>query len=79
MNSSRSFSKLPTFKASQLPIIKARFVGRPNRFLVLCDLDGTSVEAYLPNPGRLRELLIPGRTLYLVATPPETPRSTPYT
>ncbi len=79
MDSSRFFSQLPSFKASQLPILKARFVGRPNRFLVLCDLDGTSVEAYLPNPGRLWELLIPGRTLYLVANPPETSRSTPYT
>ena len=57
----------------------ARFIERPNRFLVLCDLGGKTVEAYLPNPGRLWELLIPGRTLYLVANPPETSRSTPYT
>jgi sugar fermentation stimulation protein A len=47
------------------PVLKARFAGRPNRFLVLCDLDGKTVEAYLPNPGRLWELLLPGRVLYL--------------
>ena len=61
------------------PILKARFLGRPNRFLVLCDLGGKTVEAYLPNPGRLRELLLPGRALYLSANPPGTTRSTPYT
>ena len=79
MNASRSFSKLPNFKASQLPIMKARFVRRPNRFLVVCDLDGKSVEAYLPNPGRLWELLLPGRILYLVKNPPDPSRSTVFT
>lgn len=79
MKSSRSFSERPNFSASQLPVVKARFIGRPNRFLVLCDLGGTAVEAYLPNPGRLWELLLPGRALYLAANPPGTPRSTPYT
>jgi sugar fermentation stimulation protein A len=79
MNSSRFFSQRPSFKASQLPIHKARFVERPNRFIVVCNLGGKTVEAYLPNPGRLRELLLPGRTLYLAANPPGTTRSTPYT
>ena len=70
---------LPDFKASQLPIIKARFIGRPNRFLVRCDLGGKTVEAYLPNPGRLRELLLPGRVLYLVENPPDPDKRTRYT
>jgi len=43
----------------------ARFFDRPNRFLVRCHCDGQEVRAFLPNPGRLRELLLPGRTLYL--------------
>ncbi len=65
--------------ASQLPILKARFVRRPNRFLVVCDLGGKTIEAYLPNPGRLWELLLPGRILYLVHNPPDPSKSTEYT
>ncbi len=79
MNSSRSFPKLPNFKASHRPIIKALFLERPNRFLVLCDLGGKTVEAYLPNPGRLWELLLPGRALYLSENPPDPLKSSPYT
>ncbi len=45
---------------------KGIFKTRPNRFLVECTVDGKNVRAYLPNPGRLRELLLPGSTLYLV-------------
>lgn len=41
------------------------FLSRPNRFIVLCSLDGAKVKAYLPNPGRLRELLLPGSVIYL--------------
>lgn len=42
---------------------------RLNRFVVLCSLDGRTVRAYLPNPGRLWELLLPGRTVYLSKNP----------
>ncbi len=45
---------------------KGIFKARPNRFLVECTVDGEKVRAYLPNPGRLRELLLPGSMLYLV-------------
>jgi sugar fermentation stimulation protein A len=44
---------------------KATFLSRPNRFVVECRLSGRAVRAYLPNPGRLWELLIPGCSLYL--------------
>jgi len=44
---------------------KAVFLSRPNRFVVVCDLGGREVRAYLPNPGRLWELLLPGVTVYL--------------
>jgi sugar fermentation stimulation protein A len=47
-------------------ITKARFLARPNRFLVWCENDGGQrINAFLPNPGRLWELLLPGATLYL--------------
>ncbi len=45
--------------------IKASFLRRLNRFVVECLIDGEKSMAYLPNPGRLWELLLPGRTLYL--------------
>lgn len=51
--------------------MRARFVHRPNRFLIQCRLqegptrEGRIVEAHLPDPGRLRELLQPGRLLWL--------------
>ncbi len=60
-------------------ILKARFIKRPNRFLVVCDLNGKAVQAHLPNPGRLWELLIPGRVLYLEKNPPEKGKRTEYT
>ncbi|MBI2918208.1 MAG: DNA/RNA nuclease SfsA [Chloroflexi bacterium] len=47
------------------------FVERVNRFTVQVSLDGQQVRAHLANSGRLRELLTPGRPLYLV------PRSGP--
>ncbi|MCG6916527.1 MAG: DNA/RNA nuclease SfsA [Deltaproteobacteria bacterium] len=47
-------------------IVKASFISRPNRFLVHCHgRDGKKIRAFLPNPGRLWELLLPGATLYL--------------
>ena len=44
---------------------QATFVSRPNRFLVECVLNENHVQAFLPNPGRLQELPLPGATLYL--------------
>jgi sugar fermentation stimulation protein A len=46
--------------------VKASFLARPNRFLVRCEQDGgRGINAFLPNPGRLWELLLPGATLYV--------------
>ncbi|HON33753.1 MAG: DNA/RNA nuclease SfsA [Thermovirgaceae bacterium] len=53
------------FKASWRPVIEARFLGRPNRFRVTALINGEAVGAYLPNPGRLWELLLPGAKLFL--------------
>ena len=47
-------------------IVMATFLERPNRFIVRCIADGRGIiNAYLPNPGRLWELLLPGAPLYL--------------
>jgi len=52
------------------PVVEAQFLRRPNRFLVRCRLrEGNAVRAFLPNPGRLWELLLPGATLYLNRRP----------
>jgi sugar fermentation stimulation protein A len=64
------FIQMPNLLYSLVQIIKERvekvqFVSRPNRFVVQCVRDGKAITAYLPNPGRLWELLIPGCTLYL--------------
>lgn len=48
-----------------VPAERALFVQRPNRFVVECRLGRRLVEAYLPNPGRLWELLLPGAVLHL--------------
>ncbi len=55
-------------KASQT-YKKGIFLSRTNRFVVRCSLKNKKVNAYLPNPGRLRELLLRGSILYLVTQP----------
>jgi len=60
------------------PTEKAIFLKRPNRFVVVCKLNGKTIKAFLPNPGRLWELLLPGAVLYLEkSAQPE--RKLPYT
>jgi sugar fermentation stimulation protein A len=50
-------------------VLKAMFIERPNRFIVRCIADELGeLDAHLPNPGRLWELLLPGVTLYLYPT-----------
>ena len=51
------------------PTEKAIFIRRPNRFVVVCNLNGKTRRAFLPNPGRLWELLLPGAFLYLEKSP----------
>jgi len=47
------------------PLLPARFVARPNRFLAMVELDGAETEAHLPDPGRLKELLVPGARVWV--------------
>ncbi|MEA3377979.1 MAG: DNA/RNA nuclease SfsA [Chloroflexota bacterium] len=46
-------------------LVAGRFEQRVNRFRVTVTVDGHSVDAHLPNSGRLRELLTPGRPCWL--------------
>jgi sugar fermentation stimulation protein A len=50
------------------PTEKALFLTRPNRFVLTCNLKGRTVQAFLPNPGRLSELLLPETPVYLEKT-----------
>jgi sugar fermentation stimulation protein A len=55
------------------------FLTRPNRYLVRVRVGSRPVEAYLPNPGRLAELLLPGCELLLERADRTAVRSTRYT
>lgn len=48
-------------------LIEATFLERPNRFVVRCLVTESNqvVEAHLADPGRLKELLLPGVRVYL--------------
>lgn len=47
------------------PLVPGRFVRRLNRFRVTVTIEGTTVDAHLPNSGRLTELLTLGRPCWL--------------
>ena len=55
------------FEPIKGPLLEARFVERPNRFLVMAEPveGGGRHEAHLPDPGRLLEILVPGRSIWL--------------
>ncbi len=59
-------------------VVEAVFVERPNRFVVRCRLSQKVISAYLPNPGRLSELFLPGVRLLLEKSPNKD-RKLPYT
>ena len=48
-------------------LIPATFLKRDNRFRVTVRVEGHPAWAHLPNSGRLRELLVPGRRVLLAA------------
>ena len=58
-------------------VLPARFLARPNRFVAQVEVEGRIETVHVKNTGRCRELLMPGRTVYL--TPGNNPqRKTPY-
>ena len=48
-----------------MEILRGIFLKRQNRFVVECLINNSHSLAYLPNPGRLLEILFPGTTIYL--------------
>lgn len=58
-------------------LLWGEFRARPNRFTLVVALSGGEVRAHLPNPGRLAELLSPGRRILL--RPASQKRKTPFT
>ncbi len=50
--------KLPTLS-------QAHFISRDNRFRATVWLDGQGVSVHVPNSGRLKELLVPGRPVWV--------------
>jgi len=46
-------------------IIVGEFLSRPNRFLGIVASDGNEFQAFIPNPGRMEELMIKGKNVYL--------------
>lgn len=58
-------------------IARARFIRRPNRFIAEVEIGGRKETVHVKNTGRCKELLLPGREVWLTA--PGTPdRKTKY-
>ena len=61
------------------PLIKGIFIDRPNRFLTIVKIKDKYVKSHLPDPGRLKEILTPGRIVYLRKESFNSNRKTKYT
>ncbi|MEX2526693.1 MAG: DNA/RNA nuclease SfsA [Gemmatimonadota bacterium] len=63
------------------PLVEAHFIERPNRFLTRVRVDGVGemMEAHLPDPGRLKELLLPGARCWVQPAEPSSTRRTRWT
>ena len=59
------------------PVVKAKFLSRPNRFIALVELNGETLTVHVKNTGRCKELLPEGATVYLAAAK-DPARKTPY-
>jgi sugar fermentation stimulation protein A len=46
--------------------IQAVFKKRPNKFLGIVELKGKETSCFIPNPGRMNELMVPGTKVYLL-------------
>ena len=53
-------------------IQKATFIERPNRFIAVIELNGKREICHVKNTGRLRELLLPGATVWVEYCPMQT-------
>lgn len=59
------------------PLVPAVFQSRPNRFLGVVLVDGVETLCFIPNPGRMKELLYRGAQVYLIPVQSDT-RKTHY-
>ena len=59
--------------------VEGVFLARSNRFAVTCTVNGVETRAFMPNPGRLGELLLPHARLILADHGTKTDRKTRYT
>lgn len=57
-------------------LIRARFIKRTSRFTVVAEKDGRLLDCFLANPGRLKELMVPGNCLLLRCAAPGGTRRT---
>ena len=64
---------------TSLSLIEGTYLSRPNRFSVTCLIDGMEEYVFMPNPGRMRELLLPGVRLILADHGRQADRKTRYT
>jgi len=78
-NSSRFCGLHASYRAARGELTRGRFISRPNRFAVICETADETIRAYLPNPGRLWELLFPGTVLLLEKAQRSGKRTTEYT
>ena len=46
-------------------LTSAIFIARPNRFITIINIDGKEHKSHLPDPGRLKELLVVGCKLWV--------------
>ena len=60
------------------PLIHAKFIERPNRFITIIEINGIQYRSHLPDPGRLKELLIPDADLMVRKAPASSERQTQY-
>ena len=61
------------------PLVPAIFIERPNRFITIIEIGGKEYRSHLPDPGRLKELLVPGASLLARPAPKDTNRKTAFT
>lgn len=64
---------------SSLPLVEGTFRSRPNRFVVHCAIEDREMKVFMPNPGRMGELLLPGAELILADHGEQASRKTRHT
>ncbi len=59
-------------------VIECKFVSRPNRFLVIAETNNRKTSAFCPNPGRMHELMVPGKKMFIRKARKPSKRKTSY-